>query len=177
MRASRSTPLLISVLLHHTSPQPPTKIHHHHHQQQHHAGRVFLYALNPSPKLRPLDPHPKMSVPLRTIHYPPSPSRKKISRFFPPWHPDVLAADTTANPSKAKPADATSTKSFTPITIITTITSITTVTSLSPMTTTTVITDITNTTLSPTSNNPPGRPKWHGRKNSKGLKIDITEKD
>ncbi|CAL8581283.1 hypothetical protein XPA_006983 [Xanthoria parietina] len=119
-----------------------------------------------------------MSVPLRTIHYPPSPSQKKISRFFPPWHPDVLAADT--NPSKPKPANticSTGTKSFTPITIITTITSITTVTSLSPMTTTTVITDITNTTLSPASNNPPGRPKWQGRKNSKGLRIDITEKE
>ncbi|KAI4240260.1 MAG: hypothetical protein L6R42_011556, partial [Xanthoria sp. 1 TBL-2021] len=97
--------------------------------------------LYPFPKLRPLKPS-NMSAPLRAIHSPPSPSssKKKISRFFPPWHPDVLAAHTST--SKSKPATSTSTttqkpppndathttNNFTPITIITTITSITTVT-------------------------------------------------
>ena len=92
-----------------------------------------------------------MSTSLRnTDHRPPAP--RKISRFFPPWHPEVVAARSN----------------FTPITIITAITSITTVTSLSPLNTVTTITDITTSTASPVSTGP----KWYQRKNAKGLTVD-----
>ncbi|KAL8995616.1 MAG: hypothetical protein Q9169_004690 [Polycauliona sp. 2 TL-2023] len=143
-------------------------------------------------------------APFRKIYYPPAPQeqpppnpqQKKISRFFPPWHPDVVAArmppspptstsistSTSATTSmsnsaptlrKPKPFNsAHREKAFTPITIITTITSITTVTSLSPMTTTTVITDVTNTTLSPAKETRERERTWQRRKNGKGLKIE-----
>ncbi|KAL8866578.1 MAG: hypothetical protein Q9198_008834, partial [Flavoplaca austrocitrina] len=115
--------------------------------------------------------------------------KKKISRFFPPWHPDVLAARSTTStnppPKNLTPKDAVNVEfrseknTFTPITVITTITSITTVTSLSPLTTTTVITDVTNTTLSPASASNGGGQgrKWQRRKNGKGLRIDIADKE
>ncbi|KAL8983766.1 MAG: hypothetical protein Q9205_002077 [Flavoplaca limonia] len=140
-----------------------------------------------------------ISTPIRKIHYPPPPpkptplsssqfsqKKKKISRFFPPWHPDVLAARSTTQPQKnPTPNDAANVEfrseknTFTPITVITTITSITTVTSLSPLTTTTVITDVTNTTLSPASASNGGGQgrKWQPRKNGKGLRIDIADKE
>ncbi|KAI4268641.1 MAG: hypothetical protein LQ337_007726 [Flavoplaca oasis] len=136
-----------------------------------------------------------ISIPIRKIHYPtppPLPSsqssqKKKISRFFPFWHPDVLAAripTSTTQPRKnPTPNDAANVElrseknTFTPITVITTITSITTVTSLSPLTTTTVITDVTNTTMSPASASNGGGQgrKWQRRKNGKGLRIDIAD--
>ncbi|KAL8878847.1 MAG: hypothetical protein Q9192_008361 [Flavoplaca navasiana] len=143
-----------------------------------------------------------ISTPIRKIHYPPPPpkptplpssqfsQKKKISRFFPPWHPDVLAArsttSTTQPPKNPTPNDndeanvelRSKKNTFTPITVITTITSITTMTSLSPLTTTTVITDVTNTTLSPASASNGGGQgwKWQRRKNGKGLRIDIADK-